>query len=201
MPQGNIATNGVRITNNFGVCTVRVATIVCPSPTSAARLTGGSTADFPANGTTVLTGRYAGIGITGVQLNPITAAEAFSNPFLVRTSTRVRDFELNAHTNTSMEAFYIGDDWKFHKDWMFSIGARWDYEQVYNTDGKTYIKLNNFFDNLAPRIGLAWDFTGKGKGKMFMNYATELEVPLPLDVNVRSGAAAAKPTRTLTLTG
>lgn len=192
LPQGAVATNGSRIANSFGVCTVRAATIVCPSTTSAARLTGGSTADFPTAGTTVLTARYAGLGITGVQFNSITAAEAFSNPFLVRTSTRVRDFELNAKTYTSMEAFYIGDDWKFHKDWMFSAGARWDYEQAYNADGGTYIKFNKFFDNLAPRFGLAWDFTGKGKGKVFINYATEIEVPIPLDVNVRAAGGSSQ---------
>ena len=53
---------------------------------------------------------------------------------------------------------------------------------------------------MAPRLGLTWDFTGKGKGKLFANYATFIEVPIPLDVNVRAGVAAAKPTRTLTLT-
>src|SRR5258706_2941245 len=186
LPQGAVATNGVRITNNFGVCTVRTATIVCPSTTSAARLTGGSTADFPTAGTTVLTGRYAGIGITGGQFNSITAAEAFANPFLVMTSTRVRDFELNAKTYTNAEAFYIQDDYKFARNFQFNFGVRWDYEQAYNADGGTYIKFNNFWDNAAPRLGLTWDFTGKGKGKLYANYATFIETPIPLDVNVRA---------------
>ena len=70
---------------------------------------------------------------------------------------------------------------------QFNIGARWDYQQAYNNDGTAYAKFNNFWDNLAPRIGLTWDFTGKGKGKLFANYATFIEVPLPLDVNVRAG--------------
>jgi hypothetical protein len=47
--------------------------------------------------------------------------------------------------------------------------------------------LNHFVDNLQPRVGLIWDFTGQGKGKIFANYATFLETPLPLDVNVRAG--------------
>jgi len=178
LPQGAVATNGVRITNNFSVCTTRVAggvtSVVCPSGTATSRLSAANA-------------NLIAIGITGgVSTGAISAAEAFGNPFLVRTTTRVRDFELNAKTYTSMEAFYIGDDWKFHKDWMFSAGARWDYEQAYNADGGTYIKFNNFFDNLAPRFGLAWDFTGKGKGKAFINYATEIQVPIPLDVNVRA---------------
>jgi hypothetical protein len=192
LPQGAVATNGVRITNNWGVCTVRGTIIVCPSATSAARLTGGSTADFPTAGTTVATGRFASIGLTAVQFNSITTAEAFGNPFLVRTSTRVRDFELNANTFTSTEAFYIQDDYKFARDWQFSIGARWDYQQAYNADGTSYVKFNNFWDNLAPRIGLTWDFTGKGKGKLYANYATYIETPIPLDVNVRAAGGSSQ---------
>ena len=192
LPPGAVATNGVRITNNFSVCTVRTTTIVCPSATAAARLTGGSTADFPANGSTVATARYTGIGITAVQLNSITAAEAFSNPFLVRTTTRVRDFELVANSYTSAEAFYIQDDWKFLPNWQLNIGARWDYQQAYAAGGGTYVKFNNFWDNTAPRLGLTWDFTGKGKGKLFANYATYIETPIPLDVNVRAAGGGSQ---------
>jgi hypothetical protein len=174
---GNV-TKDMRVTNSFSVCTTRGAQIVCPSSAATALLT--------------TPGVVLPAGLTSVTTGSITSAEAFGNPFIVRTGTRVRDFELNAKTYTNMEAFYIGDDWKFHKDWMFSAGARWDYEQAYNTDGGTYIKFNNFFDNLAPRFGLAWDFTGKGKGKLFANYATEIQVPLPLDVNVRAAGGSSQ---------
>src|SRR5258706_6038327 len=171
-------THGVRITNNFSVCTVRGSEIICPSATATARLSAPGV-PLPAGLT---------VGATGA----ITSAEAFSNPFLVRTTTRVRDFELNAKTYTSAEAFYAGDDWKIAKNWLFSYGARWDYEQAYNADGGSYIKLNNFKDNLAPRFGLSWDFTGNGKGKLFINYAKFIEVPLPLDVNVRAGGGSSQ---------
>ena len=43
-------------------------------------------------------------------------------------------------------------------------------------------------DNMAPRIGFIWDFTGKGKGKLFANWARYIETPLPLDLNVRAGS-------------
>jgi outer membrane receptor protein involved in Fe transport len=186
LPAGAVATNGVRITNNFLVCTVRGTIVVCPNTTAAARLTGLTTADFPTAGTTIATNRLAGAGITAVQFNPITASEFFNTPFLVRSTTRVRDFELVASTYTNAEAFYVQDDYKFARDWQFNFGVRWDYEQAYNADGANYIKFNNFWDNLAPRLGLVWDFTHKGKGKLYANYATFVESPIPLDVNVRA---------------
>jgi hypothetical protein len=171
-PDSN-ATQGSRIANAFSVCTTRGTQIVCPAQAAADLL------NFPG------VPRPAGL-VGPAILGDITADEAFNNPFLVRLTTRPRDFRLIANTYTSAEAFYFQDDWKFARNFQFSIGARWDYEQAYSHGGGTYIKLNNFWDNLAPRIGLTWDFTGKGKGKLFANYATFIQTPIPLDVNVRA---------------
>ena len=169
-------TNGSRITNNWLVCTTRANAITCPTAASVVRAQAIPAATLAALGLTV-----------NPAVTAITTAEAFSNPFILRNTTRVRDFQLVGATYTNAEAFYIQDDYKFARDWQFSIGARWDYEQAYSNDGTSYVKFNNFWDNLAPRLGLTWDFTGKGKGKLFANYATFIETPIPLDVNVRAG--------------
>lgn len=168
-------TNGSRITNNWLVCTVRTAAITCPTAAGVTRASAIPAATLAALGLTVNPAATA-----------ITTAEAFGNPFIIRNTTRVRDFELVGKTYTDAEAFYVQDDWKFLPNWQFNIGARWDYQQSYSNDGTSYIKFNNWWDNLAPRLGLTWDFTGKGKGKLFANYATFIEVPMPLDVNVRA---------------
>jgi len=168
-------TNGSRITNNWLVCTVRGTEITCPSSAGVVRAQAIPGATLAALGLTV-----------NPTATAITTAEAFGNPFLLRNTTRVRDFELVGKTSTNVESFYVGDDWKFAQNWQVSYGARWDYQQAYNNDGSSYIKFNNFRDNLAPRFGLLWDFTGKGKGKLFFNYAQFIEVPVPLDVNVRA---------------
>jgi len=167
-----------RIGNSFSVCTTRGSQVVCPSSTATALLTTPGVA-LPA-------------GLTSVVTGAITSDEAFGNPFIVRTSTRVRDFELHAKTYTNAEAFYVQDDYKFARNFQVNIGARWDYEQAYNTNGTSYIKFNNWWDNLAPRLGLVWDFTGTGKGKIFANYATFIETPVPLDVNVRAAGGDAQ---------
>jgi len=169
----NNTVKGMVATNLFFVCTTRGTAIVCP--------TGNATALLLSPGVVLPT------GLTSVTTGAITAAEFSNNPFLVRNATRVRDFELYAKTYTNAEAFYLQDDWKFATNWQLNIGARWDYEQAYSSDGGTYLKFNNFWDNLAPRLGVTWDFTGKGKGKLFANYATFIETPIPLDVNVRAG--------------
>ncbi|HEV7643566.1 MAG TPA: TonB-dependent receptor [Pyrinomonadaceae bacterium] len=176
----NITVSGYRVANNWLVCTTRGTQIVCPVTQAAS---GAS------NGAGILSGLgVLPAGITSVVVGPITAAEALNNPFLVRATTRVRDFKLIANTTTSVESFYIQDDWKITKDLQLNVGARWDYQQAYGNGGVTYLKLNNWFDNLQPRVGLIWDFTGKGKGKFFANVARYVETPLPLDINVRAGS-------------
>ena len=170
------ATDGSRITNNWLVCTVISGAITCPNAAGVARAQA-----IPA----------ATLAALGLTVNPtataITTAQAFGNPFIIRNTTRVRDFQLVGETYTNVESFYAGDDWKFAKNFQLSFGLRWDYQQAYGNDNSTYLKFNNFDDNVAPRFGFIWDFTGKGRGKFFANYAQFIETPIPLDVNVRAG--------------
>jgi len=177
---GDNITIGQRVTNNFGVC-VAVSASAAQCPGSAL------TSRFGA----LITAGVGPAGITSVTTNTGLAPGSFlTNPILILSSVRVRDFRLQAPdgTHTDMEAFYIQDDYKFAKNWQFNFGARWDYEQAIGRGGFSYLKLNNWWDNLAPRLGLVWDFTGKGKGKVFVNYAKYIETPLPLDINVRAGS-------------
>jgi outer membrane receptor protein involved in Fe transport len=169
------AVNGMRITNSWLVCAVVGTQINCPSSAALFRAQAIPAATLAALGLTV-----------NPAVTAITEAQAFNNPFLLRSTTRVRDFELVGQTYTNAEAFYVQDDYKFARNFQFNIGVRWDYEQAYNNDGQSYIKFNNFWDNAAPRLGIIWDFTGKGKGKLYANYATFIETPIPLDVNVRA---------------
>jgi len=130
----------------------------------------------------------AGLGtVTAASLGTLTLAETLSNPFLILNQTRVRDFRLIADTKTNTESFYIQDDFKVTPNVQLNLGLRWDYQQGYGKPGEGQpLKLNNFKDNLQPRLGLIWDFTGQGKGKLFANYARYVETPIPLDVNVRA---------------
>lgn len=171
----DLSVNGSRVTNLMLVCTTRTNTIVCGSNAGRDRALA------------LIAGGGAPAGLTTAITAAITQAEFSTNPFLIFNAARVRDFELVADTYTNTESFYIQDDFKLTKNVQFNLGLRWDYQQAYGNDG-SYLKLNSFMDNMQPRAGLIWDFTGQGRGKLFINYARFLETPIPLDVNVRAGS-------------
>ena len=177
----NNSLSGWRLTNNFLVCTTRTTgetpSVVCPSSTGTNIFNNLPVAQRPAG--------FTADAITGA----ITAAEFSNNPFLIRSTTRVRDFRLAAKTKTRVESFYFQDDYKVHKYLQFNMGLRWDYQQAQGNGGTNFIKLNNFWQNMQPRVGLIWDFMHNGKSKFFMNYSRYLETPIPLDANVRAGSS------------
>ncbi|HKZ01520.1 MAG TPA: TonB-dependent receptor [Pyrinomonadaceae bacterium] len=169
---------GVRITNRWGVCAPTSATaVVCPSAAFTGRLQ------------RLIDEGQGPAGITSVTTGSLTIAQLNTNPILVLSSVRVRDFFLNTgdgSTSTRVQGFYVQDDFKIQRNLQLNLGLRWDYQQAYGTSS-SYIKLNNFIHNTQPRIGFIWDFTGQGRGKVFVNVARFLETPIPLDVNVRAG--------------
>jgi outer membrane receptor protein involved in Fe transport len=165
-----------RIENRWAICArTSTTTITCPSASRTDNVNAIILAgQAPAGVTTAVTG--------AVSINP-------TNPFLLLDTVRARDFSLSTQGEsvpTRTESFYIQDDFKVTKNFQFNIGLRWDFQQAYSTAGDSYFKLNNFKDNLQPRVGFIWDFTGEGRGKIFLNYARYLETPIPLDVNIRA---------------
>ncbi len=182
VPAANRATfmaGGVRTTNRFGVCSaVNATTVQCPVAALTNRLAA------------IVAAGQGPAGITTVATNAaLTDAQLTVNPILVLNSVRARDFFLNTgdgETTTSVQSFYMQDDWKLTRNLQFNAGLRWDFQTSRGTT-TDYLKLNKFGRNIQPRVGLIWDFTGKGKGKLFVNYARYLETPIPLDINVRAG--------------
>jgi outer membrane receptor protein involved in Fe transport len=181
LPAGHRSTSmpgGVRITNNFGLCTAAGAVAQCPTATFTRRLA------------TLIAAGQGPSGITSATtVATLTSAQLQANPILVFSSARVRDFFLNTDgkpTKTRVESFYLQDDWRVTKDLQLNLGLRWDYQQAYGTNS-SYITLNHFIPNMAPRVGIVWDFTGRGRGKLYANFAKFIETPIPLDINVRAG--------------
>ncbi len=168
----NNQVTGFRVTNNWAVCTTRGNQIVCPSATGVRRA--------------ALIAAQA--GYAGAIMGMITADEFNKNPFLVLGSTRVRDFKNVADTHTNVESYYLQEEFKLTRNIQLIGGLRWDFQQGIGNEGIEYIKLNQFYHDMQPRVGVTWDFTGNGRGKVFVNYAKFLEAPIPLDLNVRAGS-------------
>jgi outer membrane receptor protein involved in Fe transport len=165
-----------RVENRFAVCSrTSTTTITCPS------------ASRTANVQLLIDAGQAPAGVTTAATGTVSISP--TNPFLILDVVRARNFLLNTnggYTTTHAEAFYIQDDWKITRDLSISAGLRWDYQQSNAVNGSSYLKLNNFKDNMQPRLGFIWDFTGQGRGKVFANYAKYVETPIPLDINVRA---------------
>src|SRR5260370_37350866 len=89
-------TTGSRIPTNWLVCTVRGTVINCPSASGVLRASSIPGPPLAALGLTV-----------SPTANPITTAEAFGNPFIVRNTTRVRHFQLFGKTYHNPEEFII----------------------------------------------------------------------------------------------
>jgi len=166
----SVVYDGFNVTNRFGVCTVQAATIVCPVAALTSRVNA------------LITAGQAPAGITSAATNTgLTAAELSTNPFLIRSTTGILTFQDSTggeFINTNVESLYAQDDFRITRDLQLNFGLRWDFQQLKNGN-TTYLKLNSFKDNLQPRVGLIWDFTGRGRGKLFANYARFLEAPIP----------------------
>lgn len=162
--------DGFNVTNRFGVCTVQGSTIVCPVAALTSRVSA------------LIAAGQAPAGITNATTNTgLTAAQLSTNPFLIRSTTGVASlFEITGSNfiSTNVESFYVQDDFRITRNLQFNVGLRWDYQQL-NDAKSAILELNNFKHNLQPRLGLIWDFTGRGKGKLFVNYARFLEAPIP----------------------
>ena len=168
-----------RIENRWAICSrTSTSTITCPS---ASRV---------ANVQRLIDAGQAPAGVTTAVLGAVSANP--TNPFLLLDVVRARDFSLitgDEFISTNTESFYVQDDFRWTKNFQLNIGVRWDFQQAYSLGSgaeSTYIKLNDFVDNLQPRLGFIWDFTGEGRGKIFANYARFIETPIPLDVNARA---------------
>ena len=189
----NITVSGYRVTNNWLVCTTRNnnTQVVCPYTNFFSNGTPNASQGASILSTALAAGQLPA-SITSVIAGTITPTEALNNPFLVRATTRVRDFKLIAKTSTSVESFYVQDDWRMTKNFQLNLGVRWDLQQAYGDQGVSYLSLNDLFDTLQPRVGFSWDPWGKGRTKIFANYARYVETPLPLDINVRAGSDTAQ---------
>ena len=64
-------------------------------------------------------------------------------------------------------ALFLNDTWRFTDRLTFSLGLRWDKNQGKDSAGRTVADDSAF----SPRVGVAWDPTGKGLWSVTGSYA------------------------------
>jgi outer membrane receptor protein involved in Fe transport len=111
-------------------------------------------------------------------------------------SARISE-QIDADTHTTIHSFFIQDAWRLLGNLSLNLGVRWEMPRVAGdaaqaerfsntnaTPGRDYyFKFTKLWENAAPRLGFAYDFTGEGKGKIYGNVARFFESAIPLDLN------------------
>ena len=80
-------------------------------------------------------------------------------------------------------SLYLRDSWVtfFVPGLLINYGVRWEFQEAFGQDNSRQIFL---WDNIAPRVGVTYDWTRKGRSKTFFNYGRFYQ-SVPLDITDR----------------
>lgn len=88
---------------------------------------------------------------------------------------------INVVSSSSTIAAYLQDSWAIMDVVTLNAGLRYETQQLFGGRGELGLILAN---QLAPRVGLIYDFTQQGRSKIYANYARYFE-SVPLDIGDR----------------
>lgn len=88
-----------------------------------------------------------------------------------------------AQTASHNYALYIRDSYSvsFAPGLVLNLGLRWEAQELFGADGSKRLAI---YDNMAPRLGLVYDFTRRGRSRLYFNYGRYYE-SVPLAVTQR----------------
>ena len=79
---------------------------------------------------------------------------------------RTRQNEVDGEFETINSAYYLEDNWSITSNFLLNAGIRVEAFDNKNSDGDTYIKMDNM---VAPRFGFSWDLNDDSRSKVFGN--------------------------------
>lgn len=121
---------------------------------------------------------HAGISFNGG--NYYTVADYIANGAGVY-EVRVRHYSVVGGYKTDTDAIYVEDKWQVNDDWVLSLGLRNETFTNMNKAGEAFVEQDN---QVAPRLGFAWDAMGDGSLKVFGNFG-RYYLPVANNTNVR----------------
>jgi hypothetical protein len=136
-------------------------------------------------------------GFTGGQLVTRVAAgpDIYSHYWWTTASATITPFNAPSVTFTSKpkhesQAWYAQSKIAITNTVLLNLGLRLDTTVVKNQFDEPVFKLQ---DQWSPRLGLVWDFKGKGTDKFYTSFSRYYE-QLPLDLVIRSFSVERNPT-------
>ncbi len=113
-----------------------------------------------------------------------TTADATISPFNAPSIT------FTSKPKHESQAYYLQGKLALTPNLLMNVGGRLDITTVKNQFGGSVFKLQ---DQWSPRLGLVWDFKGKGQDKIYTSFSRYYE-QLPLDLVIRSFSVERNPT-------
>jgi hypothetical protein len=86
-----------------------------------------------------------------------------------------------AKVTTQNYSFYLQDRWALRSNLFLSAGMRWELQDMRDVLGRRAVFI---WDNVAPRVGMTYDWTDEGKSRLYASYGWFYQ-PLPLQLNSR----------------
>jgi hypothetical protein len=91
----------------------------------------------------------------------------------------------NVTATTRYTSVFLQDKWAPAPNVSLDIGVRLDEQRLAGGGPGAVPYTFKFQDNIQPRVGAAWDFTGTGRGKVFMHAGRFVE-KIPVDIALRA---------------
>ncbi|MEM9453267.1 MAG: TonB-dependent receptor, partial [Myxococcota bacterium] len=93
----------------------------------------------------------------------------------------IRADEYNERLSTQNYALFLQDKWAILSNLFLSAGVRWELQDMRDILGDRAILI---WDNVAPRVGVVYDWTDEGRSRLFASYGWFYQT-LPLQLNSR----------------
>lgn len=84
-------------------------------------------------------------------------------------------------TSTTNSGVFLQDKWAILSNLFLTAGVRWEAQDMRDINGERAVFIN---DNVAPRVGVVYDWTDEGKSRLYASYGWFYQ-PLPLQLNSR----------------